>query len=216
MKRPWIKVCGITRAEDAREAVAAGARAVGFVLVAGSPRAVAAGRAAAIARGLPEGVARVGVVSDREAGEVRRLVREIGLSAIQAHGDETPETCRGYGIPVVKAFNTGGGFTTDVLGPYREFAVLLDARAGALRGGTGRTADWTAARAAGEAGYRVLLAGGLSAANLAAAVRAVQPLAVDLNSGVETAPGIKDAARIREAVRVLDGLPFTEEAPWPW
>lgn len=216
MMRPWIKVCGITRAEDAGDAVAAGARAVGFVLVPGSPRAVAVDRAAAIARGLPEGVARVGVVSNRDAGEVRRLVRDIGLTAIQAHGDESPEACRGYGVPVVKAVNTGEGFAVDALRPYREFAVLLDAPAGALRGGTGRPADWAAARAARDAGYRVLLAGGLSAANVAAAVRAVQPLAVDLNSGVETAPGIKDAVRIREAVRALDGLPFTEEASWPW
>jgi phosphoribosylanthranilate isomerase len=143
-------------------------------------------------------------------------VGEIGLTAIQAHGDESPEDCRAYGLPVVKAFNTGEGFRIEFLEPYRAFAVLLDARAGARRGGTGRRADWGAARAAGEAGHRVLLAGGLSPDTVAAAVRAVEPLGVDLNSGVESAPGIKDPARIRAAVRALDALPFTEEAPWPW
>jgi phosphoribosylanthranilate isomerase len=216
VRRPWIKVCGVTRAADAAVAVAAGARAVGFVLVPESPRCIAADRAAAIARDLPGDVARVGVVSGRDPEAVRRLVRKIGLTAVQAHGEESPEACRSYGVPVVKAFNTGDGFRTELLDPYREFAVLLDAPAGTLRGGTGRRADWEAARAAGEAGHRVLLAGGLSPGNLAAAVRAVEPLAVDLNSGVETAPGIKDAARIRDAVRALDALPFSEEAPWPW
>jgi phosphoribosylanthranilate isomerase len=216
VRRPWVKVCGITRAEDAAAAVAAGARAVGFVLIPESPRALAPDRAGAIARGIPEGVARVGVVSDRDAGEVARLVRDIGLTAIQAHGDESPETCRSYRVPVVKAVNTGGTFRAESLEPYREFAVLLDAPAGSRRGGTGRTADWTAAREAGERGYRVLLAGGLSPRNVAAAVRAVRPVAIDLNSGVETEPGIKDAARIRAALLALDALPFTEEAPWPW
>ena len=216
MNRPFVKVCGITCAEDALAAVGAGARAVGFVFVPGSPREVTPEAAAAIGRTLPPRTARVGVIADLDPGQVRDLVRAAGLSAIQAHGSETPEACAAYGVPVVKAFAAGGGFDPARLLPFRLFPVLLDGGGVAGAGGTGSLADWNLAARARADGYRVLLAGGLGPDNVMHAVQAVAPLAVDLNSGVETMPGRKDPARIAAAIRALAFLPPPEEATWPW
>ena len=216
MKRPFVKVCGITRQEDATAAVEAGADAIGFVLVPESPRRISVANARNIARSLPDRVARVGVVVDLPVESVQKLVREIGLTAIQAHGDESPGVCRDYGVPVVKAFPAPAGFDLTVLDGYREFPVLLDGQAGDRRGGTGAPADWDQARAAGKAGYRVLLAGGLGEKNLLEAVRVVNPVAVDLNSGVEIKPGRKDVHKIRAAIDRLGSLGPAEEASWPW
>jgi phosphoribosylanthranilate isomerase len=205
MRRPYVKVCGVTRVEDALAAVAAGADAIGFVLVPGSPRRVTPEAAAEIAARLPLGIARVGVTADLDPAEARAMSRTIGLTAIQAHG-----------LPVVKALAAGSGFDPAVLDPYREFPVLLDGYASAARGGTGRIADWSAARRAVEAGFRVLLAGGLSPGNLRAAVEAVGPRAVDLNSGVESRPGVKDPGLVRRALALLADLDPPEEDAWPW
>ena len=211
-----VKVCGITRLEDAQAAVAAGASAIGFVLVSSSPRCVSAEQAHAIASELPDGIARVGVMVGRDPDEVRSLARSIGLSAIQAHGEETAEECRAYGLPVVKAMTAGADFDVASLAPYREFPVLLDGSSLTARGGTGITANWTGARVARDSGYRVLLAGGLAADNVLEAVQQVEPEAVDLNSGVETSPGIKDTERIREAIDRLSALNPPEVRRWPW
>jgi len=216
MRRPYVKLCGVTRVEDAVAAAAAGVDAVGLVLVPGSPRRLAPEAAAAIAAHLPLGIARVGVTADLDPEEARAAVRTIGLTAIQAHGSETPEVCRAYGLPVVKAFPAGNGFDPAALEPYREFPVLLDGSVRSADGGTGRTADWSAARRAVENGFRVLLAGGLSPENLREAVEAVRPRAVDLNSGVESAPGVKDPGRVRRALGLLTDLDPPEEDAWPW
>jgi phosphoribosylanthranilate isomerase len=214
--RPFVKVCGITRAEDALAAAAAGARAVGFVLVPGSPRGIADAEAAAIARLLPPAVARVGVTVNADPARVKDLAATVGLTAIQAHGDESPETCAAYGLPVVKALALPGGAGLDALRPFRGFPILLDGYDPRMRGGTGREADWELARRAGDAGYRILLAGGLGPENVARAVTAARPLAVDLNSGVESAPGLKDAARIRLAAERLGEFipPAEDTCPW--
>ena len=216
MNRPFVKVCGITRREDAAAAVQAGADAIGFVLVPESPRHIAPPDARDIASSLPDHVARVGVVVDLPVETVQKLVREIGLTAVQAHGSESPEVCRAFGVSVVKAFPVPAGFDLMTLAGYEEFPVLLDGHGGERRGGTGIPADWDKARAAGKAGYRVLLAGGLGEANLLEAVRMVNPVAVDLNSGVETEPGRKDVQKIRAAIDRLGSLSPVEEASWPW
>jgi phosphoribosylanthranilate isomerase len=214
--RPFIKVCGITRAEDALSAVASGVDAVGFVFVPESPRRVDPDTAAAIARRLPPEIAKVGVVVNRPVREVRELAKRAGLSAVQAHGEETPEECRDYGLPVVKAVAAGEGFSRRTLEPYREFPVLMDAASAEARGGTGRVANWSEAARAREEGFRVLLAGGLGPGNLREAVRVVRPLAVDLNSGVETRPGVKDLDQIRLCLQRFAGCAPPEEAWWPW
>jgi phosphoribosylanthranilate isomerase len=215
MRRPFIKVCGLTREQDVRDAIRAGADALGFVLAPESPRYVPPDRARELARAAPN-VARVGVVVSLPVEEVRRLVESIGLTAVQAHGEETVEECRAYGLPVVKAFAAGGDFDLERLIPFREFPVLLDGLSPHARGGTGRTANWDAARRARERGFRVLLAGGLSHATLRRAVLDVQPVAVDLNSGVERVPGIKDAAKLMQALDVLSDLEPPEKKEWPW
>jgi phosphoribosylanthranilate isomerase len=211
-----VKVCGITRAEDALAAVGAGARAVGFVFVPGSPREVTPEIAAAIGRLLPRSTARVGVIADLAPAAVRALVRTAGLNAIQAQGNETPEACAAYGVPAVKAFAAAAGFDPTRLLPFRRFPVLLDGGRAAGVGGTGSPADWRMAGRARAEGYRVLLAGGLGPENVLEAVRAVGPLAVDLNSGVEEAPGRKDPSRIAAAIRALAFLAPPEETTWPW
>jgi phosphoribosylanthranilate isomerase len=211
-----VKVCGITRAEDALSAAASGVDAVGFILVPESPRCVTPETAAAIARRLPPEVAKVGVLVNRPPREVRALVQAIGLTAVQAHGDETPEECREYGLPVVKAVAAGEDFTWTRLAPYRDLPVLLDAASSGARGGTGETANWSEAARARREGYRILLAGGLGPGNLREAVRVVRPVAVDLNSGVEASPGVKDLDRIRACMERFAGWGPPEEAKWPW
>ena len=215
-RRPWVKVCGITRLSDAEAAIAAGADAIGFVLVPSSPRCVTPAEAARIVARLPEGTAKVGVVITERPAAVRALIGEIGLTAIQAHGDETPEECADYGVPVVKAFGVGSDFDPAVLEPFRSFAILLDGATGEARGGTGRRADWGIARRVVESGHRVLLAGGLAPENIAEAVATVDPLGIDLNSGVERAPGIKDPERLARALGAFAQDAPPEESTWPW
>ncbi len=216
MRRPWVKVCGITRLADAEAAIAAGADAVGFVLVPSSPRCVTPAEAARIVARLPERTAKVGVVVSEPPATVRALITEIGLTAIQAHGDETPEECAEYGVPVVKAFGVGPTFDPATIEPFGAHAVLLDGVAGEARGGTGRLADWEIARRLVESGYRVLLAGGLAPENLVEAVETVEPLGIDLNSGVERAPGIKDQDRLARALGALAHWAPPKESTWPW
>jgi len=216
VKRPFVKVCGLTRAEDVRAAVALGADAVGFILHAASPRGIDLDTAARLVAEAPPGVARVAVTVNAVPDAVAEAAERLGLDAVQAHGEESPETCAEYGIPVVKALRTAPGFTEADVAPYAAFAILLDGFRAGLRGGTGARADWTLAVRLARGGYRVILAGGLSADNLASAMEEVEPLAVDLNSGVESAPGIKDHERLRAAfAAIAPGEPRPrEERPW--
>ena len=216
MSRPFVKVCGVTRAEDARAAVDAGAEAIGFVLHPGSPRHVTPEQAAGLARELPPAVARVGVVVDAEAGFLVEAVRLIGLTAVQVHGTWTPEAAAAVGATPVKAFRTRAGWDETEAEPWREYAVLLDGHSPDAHGGTGKRADWSAARRLVDAGYRVLLAGGLGPDTVREAAETVRPTALDLNSGVEDAPGRKDAARIRAAMERLAELGPPDRRTWPW
>jgi phosphoribosylanthranilate isomerase len=205
--RTRIKICGITRDEDARAAAAAGADAIGFVMWSESPRYVAPAIVAGIARDVP-GVARVGVFVNAAPEVVARTVREAGLTAVQLHGDETVAEYRGCGAPVIKAVTLEA---EDDVGRAAELpadvTVLVDASDPVRRGGTGRIVSWSLAA---ELARRrpVLLAGGLSPANVAEAIDRVHPWGVDVSSGVEHAPGVKDAVAIRELclrVAAVDG-----------
>ena len=216
MRAPFVKVCGITRLEDARAAVAAGARAIGFVFVSDSPRWIDPARAAEIARLVPQHIARVGVVRDLDAATLRALATRVSLTAFQLHGRESPEFLDTLPLPAIKAFAAGPGFDPARLEPYRDYGVLLDGGTEEGRGGTGTTADWDVARMARDKGFRVLLAGGLAPDNVARAVKDVKPLAIDLNSGVEIAPGRKDRALIQEAMLVLSRFDPPEASAWPW
>ena len=193
------KVCGLTRLEDARLACELGADAVGFVFWDRSPRAIDPGEAAAIAAALPAGPLPVGVFVNAPAAEICAVVERVGLGAVQLHGDETEEQTRliPAGIDVIKAvpLRTAADVEVALRLPDR-LGVLLDVHDPVRRGGTGRTVDWTLAAAVARR-RRAFLAGGLGADNVAAAIDAVRPYAVDASSRLEAAPGVKDPARLR-------------------
>jgi phosphoribosylanthranilate isomerase len=187
-----VKICGITRAEDAEAAARAGAAAVGFIFWPGSPRYVDPFRARAIAARLPPFVTTVGVFVNQPAGHITSVASLVRLGAVQLHGDETPDEASLLPMPVIKAMSIGDARLTNW--PART-TILLDAHDPVRRGGTGQTIDWSAA-AAVAAERRVLLAGGLTPDNVGEAVARVRPFGIDISSGVERAPGIKDPERI--------------------
>ncbi|MFH1022082.1 MAG: phosphoribosylanthranilate isomerase [Planctomycetota bacterium] len=200
-----VKICGITSPADAAAAADAGADAVGLVF-AESPRRVTPARARAIVAELPPFVAAVGVFVNASPDDILRAADELNLAAVQLHGDEPPNLAeylraRSDGrIALIKAFRPRD---PRGLAPLRDFpadAMLLDGWNDRARGGTGAKADITLARRAAKMIPRLILAGGLTPANVAATVRAVRPWAVDVSSGVERSPGRKDAAHMKRFV----------------
>lgn len=199
-----VKICGITSTADARAAVDAGADALGFMFYPRSPRFLEAATARAIIDTLPPFVARVGVFVDATADEILRIVAQCGLDTVQLHGAESPELCRCLRpLSVIKAFRVQDAGTLEQLTAYEDFSWLLDSYVAGEMGGTGRTFNWELAATAVRRGGMVLLAGGLHPGNVAAAIAAVKPWAVDVSSGVEQAPGRKDAAKMRAFVRAV-------------
>lgn len=201
-----IKICGITNLEDALLAAELGAWALGFIFHPASPRRVAPETARAIIGKLPPFVLSVGVVADEEAAVVRELAARVGLDWLQLHGRESPEYCRTLGRRVLKAFHIHGPEALPPLADYRGAAqaFLLDAYKPGGAGGTGETFDWRLARQAQEFGP-VVLAGGLTPANVARAIEVARPQAVDVASGVEAAPGRKDPEKLRAFFRAIGG-----------
>jgi phosphoribosylanthranilate isomerase len=196
-----VKICGITRAEDARLAVDLGAWAVGFIFWPGSPRFIEPGRAREIVRQLSPLVSAVGVFVDQPASHVHAVAREVGLSAVQLHGTESREFARGLGLRVIKALPLDEG-GEPALDGWDDTLVLLDARDPVRRGGTGRTIDWAAAARVARR-RPILLAGGLTPDNVKEAAWCVRPAGLDVSSGVESAPGIKDEGRLRALFAAL-------------
>ncbi len=204
-----IKVCGITNREDAEFACRCGVDAIGFVF-AESPRQVTPERAREILRGLEPSVVGVGVFVDRPAEDVRRVLEFTGCSVAQLHGEEGPECVEALApfgvVKVVKVGASGGA--TEIAPPYRAAkAILLDTLVEGKAGGTGERFDLAAAKEMVKAGYRVIVAGGLTPDNVGEVVRTVRPYGVDVSSGVEAEPGRKDhgkVARFVEAVRAAD------------
>jgi len=190
-----VKICGVTRAEDAELAAALGASAVGFVFWPRSPRFVEPSRARDIVRLLPPFVTPVGVFVDQPAGHVKDVAAVVGLGAVQLHGNEDVGYSRAIGRRVIKAASVAQALLRSDYWPA-EITLLLDALDPERRGGTGQTVDWAAA-ATVAARRRVILAGGLRAENAVEAIQAVKPFAIDVSSGVESAPGIKDEGRLR-------------------
>ena len=190
-----VKVCGITRPEDAEVAAELGADAIGINFVPDSPRCVSLGQAREIQAALPPDVHCVAVVASPTEAELQALAAEPNIDTVQFHGEETPAECRRSPLPWIKAFRTGEGFDVRCLAAYGEGPHLLDAWQPGVRGGTGQQADWDAAAEAARH-YQVILAGGIGPHNAQDAIAAVQPHGLDVNSGVETAPGIKDAVKL--------------------
>lgn len=190
-----VKICGITRAEDAELAASLGAAAVGFVMWPRSPRFVEPARARDIVRALPPFVTPVGVFVNQPAGHVKDVAAVVGLGAVQLHGNEDVGFCRAIGRRVIKAASVAQAAALAAFWPP-DVTLLLDALDPERRGGTGETVDWAAA-AVVAAGRRVILAGGLTPENVGEAIRTVRPFAVDVSSGVESAPGVKDERCLR-------------------
>jgi phosphoribosylanthranilate isomerase len=188
-----VKICGITRLEDAEAAVAAGAGAIGFIFWPKSPRFIDPHRARTIAAALPPFVTAVGVFVNQPIEHVNGVASLVRLGAVQLHGDETPEFAAAVSRPVMKAVSAAAA---DLRAWPPRVRLLLDVNDPVARGGTGRTIDWT--EAADLAARReILLAGGLTPDNVADAVARVRPFGIDVSSGVERAPGIKDHRRLR-------------------
>lgn len=204
-----VKVCGITSPQDGRAAAAAGAAAIGLVFWAKSPRAVDVRTAREIANSLPPFVLRVGVFVDEAPHVMARIADSVGLDLLQLHGDEPPEAIASLPRRALKSVAVGSDFRPEQALRYAGQAagVLLDTKDAALPGGTGRAFDWSVVAGLRERLGYLVLAGGLTSENVAEAIRVVRPDAVDVSSGVESAPGRKDPDKLRAflaAVRSSD------------
>ncbi len=196
----FVKICGITRENDALLSVALGADALGFVF-APSSRQIAIGRARDIVSGIPSNVLTVGVFRDELPDRVVEIVNRAGLGAAQLHGEETAKHTRevsGRVPTVIKAFPAGHPGLSK-LAAYRAAVILVDS----ATPGSGAVFDWSLAEDAPLAGHRLLLAGGLNADNVLEAIARVKPWGVDVSSGVESAPGIKDPLKLRRFIEIV-------------
>jgi phosphoribosylanthranilate isomerase len=204
-----IKICGITNALDAQASVRLGAKMIGFNFYPRSPRYIEPEAAQQIVEALPDAACAVGVFVDAEPEEIRKTAELAGVHCVQLHGQTTPETCSELArdFRVIRAFTTGSKFQAEKAAAYPDCDVLVDAHHSELRGGTGQTCDWSAARATLDFTRFLILSGGLNAQNVGRAVATVTPHAVDVCSGVESAPGIKNHRALKKfvaAVRAAD------------
>lgn len=199
--RVRVKICGITRAGDAEAAALAGADAIGMVFHPQSRRAVDEARAREIVAALPPFVSSVALFVDPAPERVREVLERVRPDLLQFHGHEDEPFCVQFGVPYIKALHLGGAGPADAGVHPAARALLLDTWDPAQAGGTGRVFDWSLARR--FAARRLILAGGLEPGNVERAVRATTPWAVDVSSGVESAPGIKDARRMCDFIRAV-------------
>ena len=200
-----IKICGITNWPDAKAASEAGANMLGFNFYDKSLRRISTAEAAQIRRNLGAEIQTVGVFVNAKAAEIASLQSLLRFHAVQLHGDEAPAAVSEIArtVPVIKAFRVAADFPVATLDKYHDaFAFLIDGSRAGQFGGTGTAADWNVARRAAAA-HRVILAGGLNAENVGAAIRSVRPYAVDVASGVEAKPGKKDHAKLKEFIAAV-------------
>lgn len=199
------KICGITRVEDALVAAEAGADAIGLVFYDRSPRAVSVQQARAIIAALPPFVTTVGLFVNASRCEIGEILDAVPLDLLQFHGDETSAQCEGHGRPYIKALRVRPG--EDIAACCAEYnqasGILLDTYVPGVPGGTGEAFDWSLVPA--DLGKPVILAGGLTADNVRAAIAQVSPYAVDVSGGVEASKGVKDAEKIRAFIREVRG-----------
>lgn len=198
-----VKICGITRLEDAQAAVEAGADALGFMFYEPSKRFILPEKAAEIIRNISSSVDSVGVFVNSDEDTVRHAVEVSGINVVQFHGEEFPEFCEAFRpLRIWKAFRMENERSLDLVRRFRNAdAWLLDSYVKGAHGGTGETFNWDLAIEANTNGQPVILAGGLVPSNVGEAVRKVHPHGIDVSSGVESEPGIKDADKIRAFVR---------------
>lgn len=207
--RIQAKICGLTDPGEAAAVAAMGADAIGLVFFPKSPRHLSDDNARAVADALPTDMARIGVFVDMDADTVLRKAKRCGLTGVQLHGRETPETVerlRDEGLTVIKGLFASRSPGLEESGDYRPSAFLAECGKGTLPGGNAKTWDWSAARTLGR-GRPLVLAGGLNPDNVIDAVREALPDAVDVSSGVEASPGRKDLKRVRAFLEALTRAP---------
>lgn len=210
--RPRVKICGLTRKADAHAAAVAGAWALGVIFAAESRRRVSQAEAAELFATVPADVTRIGVFVNAPLEELTAAVAACGLTALQLHGEETPEFCRevkaATGLAVIKALRVSGPQSLAGVVQFDTDYVLLDTYHPGQRGGTGRTFDWQLASGLPEEerSSRIILSGGLRPENIAEAYRAVRPYALDVSSGIETAPGKKDITSLERLFEQLSDI----------
>ncbi|MGH9904841.1 MAG: phosphoribosylanthranilate isomerase [Pyrinomonadaceae bacterium] len=200
-----VKICGITNLEDALQAIDAGADALGFNFYRPSPRYIEPRAARSIIDRLPAEIPTVGVFVNEETPEtVERIATEAGIKELQLHGDESPDYCQALAQrSVIKVFRVSEDFLPEQTAAYEVQAVMLDAFDHQLRGGTGRTIDWSMARKTRELAPKLFLAGGLSPENVAEAIKEVEPYGVDACSSLEISPGKKTPSRVTAFVKAV-------------
>jgi phosphoribosylanthranilate isomerase len=208
----FVKICGITSLEDARMAATVGANAIGFVFHKGSERYILPESARAIASRVPSHLTKVGVFVNADRKFISDTARTVGLSAVQLVGDEGPDDLFGFEWSVIKVFRMRPSFDVNSMRPCVVDAFLMVAYKKGAYGGTGKTFDWNMAVQAKQFG-RIILAGGLTPDNVAAAVRFVRPYGVDVSSGVEARPGKKDPALVREFLAQARNASLTIDSP---
>ncbi len=212
-----VKICGVTSAADALDCVAAGADMIGLNFSALSQRCLSPQRAAEIlaaVRSNSSAMKFVGVFVNQELELVRKIAIDLELDAVQLHGEETPGYVRDLDLPfVIKALRVGGDFSERGTIDYGSEAILLDTWNSKLAGGTGETFPWSLAETFRAGVRRLILAGGLTSENVAAAIRTVRPFAVDVCSGVEVAPGQKERAKVQRFVESVRALERTKSVP---
>jgi phosphoribosylanthranilate isomerase len=200
-----VKICGITRVEDALAAAAAGADAIGLVFYAKSPRAVDIEQARVILAALPPFVTTVGLFVDAERSELERILASVPLDLLQFHGDESVQQCEAFGRPYIKALRVKAG--DDIAAQVARYpsaqGILLDAYVEGVPGGTGEAFDWSLIPQA--LSKPLILAGGLRPDNVAEAVSRVRPYAVDVSGGVEASKGVKDVEKVGAFIRAARG-----------
>ncbi len=204
MRALVVKICGVTRAADAEAAAAAGADWIGLNFWSRSRRRVTVEQAQEVARAIPREILRVGVFVNAPLAVVRATALAVGLDLIQLHGDEDARYMAALGLPTLRALRVAGRESLRTLDELVGDTILLDAPS-ASYGGSGEVFDWALAREVAARGKRVILAGGLTAENVAQAIREARPHGVDVATGVESAPGVKDAELMRRFVHAARG-----------
>ena len=196
------KICGITNLNDANVAVENGASAIGFIFYEKSPRTISINNAKSISKHLPKTIARVGVFVNHEKDFIRLAISEVPLDMIQLHGDETPDFCNQFDVAILKALRIKNEASLSVMDQYDVAVFLLDTFSIDQYGGTGETFDWSVLNRK----YKtpIILSGGLNSENILDAIDAVNPSAVDVNSGVESFPGKKDYNKLKSLFKNLN------------
>ena len=196
------KICGITNLDDANVAVEYGASAIGFIFYEKSPRTISINNAKSISKHLPKTIARVGVFVNHEKDFINEAISEVPLDMIQLHSDETPDFCNQFDVPISKALRIKNEASLSVMAQYDVAVFLLDTFSNDQYGGTGETFDWSVLNRKFKT--PIILSGGLNPENILDAIHAVNPSAVDVNSGVESFPGKKDYNKLKSLFKNLN------------